>query len=99
MNINALKLVMVANGILVAGQPLTLNTAEDKDGNKTDWMRHWNDNSRIAVSVHKDTVALIQANDPKASQLVLQAPETREGSKGAYTAYRIVAVTPAEVSL
>lgn len=94
-----MKALLVTKGILVEGQGLSLNTAEDKDGNKTDWMRYWNNDARKAVSIHKDTVALIQANDPKASQLVLQAPEVRQGSQGDYEAYRIVAVAPAEVEL
>lgn len=99
MNIVALKNVLTDKGILVTGQGLALNTAEDKDGNKTEWMRHWNDDKRVAISIHRDTVALIRANDPKANNLVLQAPEVRQGSKGEYTAYRIVAVTGAEITL
>lgn len=101
MNINAMKTLLATKGILVAGQGLTLNSATTKDGLDTDWMRHWNNDARIAVSIAKDTVALIQAKDPKAEHLVLQGPEERASTDSgqAYHAYRIVAVTPAEITL
>ncbi len=101
MNISAMKTLLADKGILTAGQGLSLNSATTKEGEATEWMRHWNNDSRIAVSIAKDTVALITAKDPKAEHLVLQGPETRtSGESGEdYTAYRIVAVTPAEVTL
>ena len=101
MNIVALKAVLVEKGILVTGQKLGLNPAVTKEGLPTDWMRFWNDDKRIAVSIAKDLVAAIQNNDVKANHLVLQAPETRTGGESGqdYTAYRIVAVQPAEVEL
>lgn len=101
MNITAMKTLLVTKGILVAGQGLSLNSATTKEGEATDWMRHWNNDARIAVSIAKDTVALIQAKDIKAEHLVLQGPETRSsGTTGEdYQAYRIVAVQPAEVEL
>ena len=78
-------------------QALELNTAEDKDGNKTDWMRHWDNDNRVAVSIHKELVAEIKSNS-NISSLGLQSEE-RDGSKGKYTAYRIVKFTPAEETL
>jgi len=104
MNINAMKTLLVTKGILVAEQGLTLNSATTADGLDTSWMRHWNNDKRIAISIAKDTVALIQAKDIKAEHLVLQGPETRQTSSGDnagqdYEAYRIVAVTPAEITL
>lgn len=101
MDIIAMKTLLATKGILVAGQGLTLNSATTADGEATDWMRHWNNDSRIAVSIAKDTVALITAKDPKAEHLVLQGPETRAAKDGGeeYAAYRIVAVTPAEITL
>ena len=77
---------------------LNLNTANDSEGKATDWMRHWDNDSRTAVSIHKDTVALIQA-DSSFGTLGVQPPEVREGSQGEYTALRIVAYKPAEVTL
>jgi hypothetical protein len=76
---------------------LELNTAKDKDGNPTDWMRHWNNDSREAVSIHKDLVGEIQA-DSNISSLGLQT-ETRTGEKGDYQAHRIVKYAPAEITL
>ena len=76
---------------------LQLNTATDKDGNKTAWMRHWNNTDRMAVSIHKDTVNAIQA-DTQLDTLDIQT-EIRNGAKGSYTAHRIVAYKPAETTL
>lgn len=75
---------------------LSLNTAKDKNDQPTDWMRHWDNDNRVAVSIHKDTVKAIQ--EKQEVTLGLQT-ETRTGSKGEYTAKRIVAYTPAEVTL
>ena len=100
MNITAMKALLVAKGILVAGENLSLNTAQKADGTKDlEWMRYWNNDKRIAVSIPIKVVKSIQANDADAQNLVLQAPETRTAEKGDYDAYRIVAVTPAEVTL
>lgn len=78
-------------------ETLSLNTAMDKDNNPTEWMRHWDNENRIAVSMHKELVAEIKANH-KINSLGLQS-ETRQGSKGPYTAIRVVKFTPAEVTL
>lgn len=77
---------------------LNLNTANDSEGQATDWMRHWDNDSRRAISIHKDTVDLIKANSDLGT-LGLQGPEMREGSQGEYSALRIVAYKPAEVTL
>lgn len=76
---------------------LNLNTALDKDNQPTEWMRHWDNTNRIAVSLHKDTLAKIQSN-PSMPNLATQL-ETKTGAQGDYTAVRIVAVAEAEVSL
>lgn len=73
---------------------LNLNTAEDADGKKTEWMRHWDNDNRIAVSIHKDTISAVQAGT--ATTLDIQT-ETRTGAQGEYTAKRIVMYTPAEL--
>lgn len=75
---------------------LNLNTAKDANGNQTDWMRHWDNDNRVAVSIHKETISAIQAGT--ATTLDLQT-ETRTGEQGEYTAKRIVMYTPAEVTL
>jgi len=76
---------------------LELNTATDADNNPTDWMRHWDNDNRVAVSIHKDLVGELQA-DSNINSLGLQT-ETRKGDKGDYTAYRIVKYSPAEATL
>jgi hypothetical protein len=76
---------------------LNLNTALDAKGVATDWMRHWENDTRTAISIHKDTVAAIKA-DPNVN-LGLQE-EKRTSEKGEeYRAIRIVKFTPAEMTL
>lgn len=74
-----------------------LNTANDIDNNPTEWMRHWDNNRRIAVSIHKELVAELQKNS-EISSLGLQHEE-RTGEKGKYDSYRIVKYAPSEVQL
>lgn len=76
---------------------LELNTATDKDGNKTEWMRHWDNNRRIAVSLHKDLVAELSKN-PATTGLGMQETQL-VGEQGPYRAIRIVKYTPAEITL
>lgn len=76
---------------------LNLNTAMDKAGKPTDWFRHWDNAQRIAVSLHKDTVAAIQSDEPPTT-LGLQE-EVRTGAKGDYTAKRIVMFEAPDVVL
>jgi hypothetical protein len=73
---------------------LNLNTAEDAQGVKTEWMRHWDNSNRVAVSIHKETIAAIKKD--ASTSLGLQT-EIRTGAKGDYTAKRIVMYTPAEL--
>lgn len=78
--------------------PQTEKRAIDaKTGEPTKWLRHWDNENRVAVSVHEDTVNLIKG-DSSMDRLVLQTEE-REGSKGEYTAHRIVAVNPADMTM
>lgn len=77
---------------------LQLVTALTTEGEKTEWMRHWDNNNRVAVSIHKSTVEKIKANPEGEDSLDIQT-ETRTGEQGEYTAHRIVRYTPAEVVL
>lgn len=90
MNIQEIKLEL---GIAT----LNLNIANDKDNKPTPWFRHWDNDNRVAVSIHKETFTKIKA-DPTISTIGLQT-ETREGSKGEYISHRIVIFTPAEEQL
>ena len=76
---------------------LNLNTAKDADGNTTSWMRHWDNENRVAISLHKDLIAEIKAN-PAIDSLGTQI-ETRTAEQGEYKAVRIVKYTPAEETL
>lgn len=76
---------------------LELNTATDTEGNKTAWMRHWDNTRRISVSIHSDLVNELKSN-PKTTGLGLQT-EVRNGELGNYTSHRIVKYAPAEVTL
>ena len=73
---------------------LQLNTANDAEGNPTSWMCHWDNERRIAVSIHKDLVAELK-EDPSSESLGLQTTD-RMGEQGAYKSHRIVKYTPAE---
>ena len=76
---------------------LELNTATDKDENPTEWMRHWDNENRVAISIHSELASELQA-DSNITSLGLQK-ETRTGDKGDYIAYRIVKYAPAELTL
>lgn len=84
---------------------LSLNTATDAEGNPTvdkdgkvgQWLRHWDNDGRVAVSIHKDLYAEI-ATDSTISTLGLQK-ETRSAELGDYTAIRVVKYAPAEFTL
>ena len=75
---------------------LNLNTANDATGVPTQWLRHWDNANRVAVSIHKELVEKIQAGT--AGDLAIQT-ETKTGSLGDYTAHRIVGYKPAEITL
>ncbi len=66
---------------------LKLEVATNKEGEPTNWYRHWENAERFAVSIHKDLVAELKQN----RNLVLDVDkEYRVGKQGEYTAYRIV---------
>lgn len=78
-------------------ESLSLNTVTTEAGEKTSWMKHWDNNSRVAVLIHKDTLAKIKAN-PTISTLGIKTA-LKQGAQGEYTAHTIVAYTPAEETL
>ena len=81
MNLAAIKVQL---GISV----FNLNTANDSNDKPTNWMRHRDNDNRVAISIHKDTVTAIK-DKPDSEALALQH-EVRTGAKGDYQAYRIV---------
>lgn len=76
---------------------LNLNRATTEDGVATPWFRHWDNNTRVAVSIHEDSVKELQAN-PENGNVVVQT-ETRQAAKGEYISHRLVLVTPAEIQM
>lgn len=87
-----MNIIEIKAKLNVSSMPLTV--AENAKKEPTDWRRYWNNDNRIAVSLHKDTLAAIKA-DPNVN-LGLQH-ETRSGDKGAYESYRIVKYSDANV--
>ena len=78
-------------------ETLPLNQVVTETGEKTSWFKHWDNDSRIAVLVHADTLALIKA-DPAMSSLGLNT-QTKQGSQGEYQALTICNYKEADVTL
>ena len=78
-------------------ETLPLNQVVTETGERTSWFKHWDNDSRIAVLVHADTLALIKA-DPAMSSLGLNT-QTKQGSQGEYQAITICNYKPADETL
>ena len=78
-------------------ETLPLNQVVTEACERTSWFKHWNNDSRIAVLVHADTLALIKA-DPAMSSLGLNT-QTKQGSQGEYQAITICNYKEADVVL
>ena len=78
-------------------ETLPLNQVVTETGEKTSWFKHWDNDRRIAVLVHADTLALIKAN-PAMSSLGLNT-QTKQGSQGEYQAITICNYKPADETL
>ena len=76
---------------------LPLNQVVTETGERTSWFKHWDNDSRIAVLVHADTLALIKAN-PAMSSLGLNT-QTKQGGQGEYQAITICNYKPADETL
>ena len=72
----------------------------DESGVPSPWLSTMNNDSRVRISVHEDTVKVIQAS-PDLSNFGIKT-ESKVGAKGAYTQHYIVKYsddTPVDVSL
>ena len=78
-------------------ETLPLNQVVTETGERTSWFKHWNNDSRIAVLVHADTLALIKAN-PAMSSLGLNT-QTKQGGQGEYQAITICNYKEADETL
>ena len=76
---------------------LPLNQVVTETGERTSWFKHWDNDSRIAVLVHADTLALIKAT-PAMSSLGLNT-QTKQGGQGEYQAITICNYKEADVTL
>jgi hypothetical protein len=76
---------------------LNLNTVVTESGEKTAWLKQWDNSNRIAVLVHKDTLALIKAN-PSLATLGLNI-QSKQGAQGEYVAKTICIYAEAEETL
>ena len=81
-------------------QSLPLNQVVTQTGERTSWFKHWDNEDRIAILVHADTLALIKAT-PAMSSLGLTAPQTKmsKASGQEYTAIYICNYKEADVVL
>lgn len=78
-------------------QSLNLNTVATAAGEKTSWMKHWDNDNRVAVLIHKDTLAKLKTNMECSSLGIKTA--TKQGSKGEYKAHTIVMYNEAEETI
>ena len=78
-------------------ETLPLNQVVTETGERTSWFKHWNNDSRIAVLVHAETLALIKAN-PAMSSLGLNT-QTKQGGQGEYQAITICNYKEADETL
>ena len=76
---------------------LNFNTVTTEKGEKTSWLKQWDNDSRVAVLIHKDTLAKIKAN-PNISTIGLKVGK-KEGKQGEYTTKTICIYTEAEETL
>ena len=81
-------------------QTLPLNQVVTETGERTPWFKHWDNDTRIAILIHADTLALIKA-DPAMSSLGLTAPQTKmsKASGQEYTVIYICNYKEADVTL
>ena len=81
-------------------QTLPLRQVVTETGERTLWFKHWNNDTRIAILIHADTLELIKAA-PTLATLGLTAPQTKmsKASGQEYTAIYICNYKAADVTL
>jgi len=73
------------------------NNVKTSEGVATAWFKQWDNTNRIAVLIHKDTLAKIRATP---GILTLNYKEAiKQGAQGEYTARTIVAYSEADETL
>lgn len=71
------------------GYPVLNLQRATKDGQPTEWLRHWDNDKRVAVSIHQDTLKYLQEH-PECNQLGTQQQDIEPEDGAPYTAFRIV---------
>lgn len=78
-------------------QTLPLRQVETEAGEKTAWFRKWDNDTRVAILVHQDTLSKIKA-DAGLNTLGINT-QTKQGAQGEYVAKTICIYTPADETL
>lgn len=68
-------------------QTLNLNYVITEAGEKTAWLKDWDNTNRIAILMHQDVLDTIKAN--KAVTSLGINTQVKQGNKGEYTAQTI----------
>ena len=78
-------------------QSISLNQVVTETGEKTAWYKHWDNDNRVAILVHQDTLSKIKA-DASLNTLGINT-QTKQGAQGEYTAKTICIYNPADETL
>ena len=76
---------------------LGFNRVVTESNETTSWLKMWDNDHRIAVLIHDDTLKQIKAN-PNITTLGINT-QTKTGKKGDYTAKTICIYKPADETL
>ena len=78
-------------------QTINLNQVVTETGEKTAWYKHWDNDNRVAILVHQDTLGKIKA-DAGLNTLGINT-QTKQGAQGEYIAKTICIYNPADETL
>jgi hypothetical protein len=78
-------------------QTLGLNRVVAENGEKTPWYKNWDNDNRVAILVHEDTLAAIKA-DNTLNTLGINV-QTKQGKQGEYIAKTICIYKETEETL
>ena len=78
-------------------QSISLNQVITEAGEKTAWFKHWDNDNRVAILVHEDTLKQIKA-DAGLNTLGINT-QTKQGAQGEYQAITICNYKEADVTL
>jgi ribosomal protein L11 len=68
-------------------ETINLNQVVTETNEKTEWYKDWDNNTRTAILIHKDTLEAVKTKNP--TTLGISVAE-KTGPKGLYTAKTIV---------